>query len=131
MDNLPIYLAAGATFVAAGWFCVQSLRMKKEAAKLDRALAFYEDIAREILSLEAGERLPASRRYTMCGGCGASVEVEEDGFTPRWHKCFDPAATAYQNRGVEIDGPFGVDIQPQYKGRKIPIGLKGHLHTLK
>lgn len=130
MSNLPLYIAAGAAAVTAGVFAIQSMRVEAAVRRLNRSRDFYENTARELAVMDAQDKLPASRTYIMCAGCGASVEVEDDGFTPRWHKCFVPDAATVTPEGDNLTPFIGDTIAPRYEGKKIPIGLKGHLHKL-
>ena len=95
----------------------QAFRYMRAAEKLERTSKYARFVPEP------------PRQYVMCGGCGASVECQDDGFTPKYHSCFTPPADIMESAAAEagyIDLPSHVE-----KARKIPIGLSGHLHTTK
>lgn len=111
MITLVTITAGTALFLGGGAFAIAAYRLEVQSRRLERRRAALEDqqAALYVDMREREERAPASRNFVMCGGCGANVETE-DGFNPKFHTCYTPP----------LEG------LPQ---RKIPIGVKGHLHT--
>lgn len=125
MDIIDIF-GTGSVLVAASVCAYQAIRYKRAADRLNRTSAYAKfdpdtqrNLQREIFE---GYR-PASRDYIMCGGCGANVEVGEDGFTPKYHTCFSGMTTS--DKEGDYQPALDFEIDPD---KKIPIGYTGHLY---
>lgn len=79
-------VCVGAASVATAMGLIQSWRYEHAIRCINRT-TLYAARGKSLTQLPTVEK-----QYVICMGCGASVECGEDGFTPLYHSCFDPAA---------------------------------------